>query len=374
MDCEKFDRVVLDLLYEELDELTSAAARRHMEQCTRCRNIGSRLRATREVGVLPMIEAPAGLEARILQAEREANAVLPLRKRLGRAVSIMASYAMRPQLAMAALLLLMIGSSLLFLRARPGQRESVQVTERGVPEREGQSVAIVPMPAASAADDVPSHGAPDRARRKHHAPRHSERAESAPRPAAAPMAAADQAARGDKNQAGLENTTGAAGDAGDGQSAYDRAMAAYRAGRYAEAQRRFEDVAQTGGEKAPTAALYAALAQRSSSGCRTAAARFDSVSSRYSGTGVGNEASWQAADCYRSIGDNERARRHYTALLSVSGYSDRARAALDSLGSGSGGGTAVASRHTAAAKAAAPPPAKAKKAAPPPMNADEPTK
>ncbi len=372
MDCEKFDRVVLDLLYEELDELTSAAARRHMEHCTRCRNIGSRLRATREVGVLPMIEAPAGLEARILQAEREANAVLPLRKRLGRAVSIMASYAMRPQLAMAALLLLMIGSSLLFLRARPGQRESVQVTERGVPEREGQSVAIVPMPAASAADDVPSHGAPDRARRKHHAPRHGERAESAPAAAPAPMA--DRAAQGEKKQAEPEGTAGAASDAGDEQSAYDRAMAAYRAGRYAEAQRRFEDVAQAGGEKAPTAALYAALAARSSSGCRTAAARFDSVSSRYGGTGVGNEASWQAADCYRSMGDNERARRHYTALLSVSGYSDRARAALDSLGPGSGGGTAVASRRAAAAKAAAPPAAKAKKAAPPPMKADEPTK
>ncbi len=39
MDCEKFDRVVLDLLYEELDELTAAAARRHMEHCARCRGI-----------------------------------------------------------------------------------------------------------------------------------------------------------------------------------------------------------------------------------------------------------------------------------------------------------------------------------------------
>ncbi len=368
MDCEKFDRVVLDLLYEELDELTSAAAKRHMEHCTRCRNIGSRLRATREVGVLPMIEAPAGLEARILQAERDANAELPLGKRLGRAVSIMASYAMRPQLAMAALLLLMIGSSLLFLRARPGERESVQVTERGVPEREQQSVALVPVPgAASAAEAVPSHGAQDRARRKHRTSQHHE-ALAAAEPA--PADTLDQAAQAGKK---AESTTGSAGDAGD--SPYDRAMSAYRAGRYAEAERRFEDVAQAGGDKAASAALYSALAARSSSGCRTAAARFDEVSSRYSGSGVGNEATWQAADCYRSMGDNDRARRHYTALLTTSGYSERAQAALDSLDSAGGGGAAVASRHAAAApKAAAPPPpVKAKKAAPPPTNADKPT-
>ncbi len=369
MDCEKFDRVVLDLLYEELDELTSAAARRHMEHCTRCSSIGSRLRATREVGVLPMIEAPAGLEDRILQAERGANADLPLRKRLGRAVSIMASYAMRPQLAMAALLLLMIGSSLLFLRARPGARESVQVTERGVPEREGQSVAIVPMPAASGADDVPSHGAPDRARGKHHASRHEEHpAAAAEAPAAVAQLDQEQAAK--KQAPEATAASGSATDAGD--SAYDRAMAAYRAGRYAEAQRRFDDVAQAGGDKAASAALYAALATRSSSGCRTAAARFDEVSSRYSGTSVANEASWQAADCYRSMGDSARARRHYTALLSVTGYSARAQAALDSLNSTVGGsGAGVASRRAAHA---APAPAKAKAAKPAPVQADEPTK
>ena len=47
------------------------------------------------------------------------NAKLPLSKKLGRGVSILAVYAMRPQLA-TTLLLLMIGLSLFFLRARPG--------------------------------------------------------------------------------------------------------------------------------------------------------------------------------------------------------------------------------------------------------------
>ena len=111
MDCERFDRVVLDLLYEELDELTAAAARRHVEQCVRCRGILAGLRATREVATLPLVDAPAGLEHSILEAERRARESLPLRRRLGRGVSVLAGYAMRPQLAMAALLLLAIGSS-----------------------------------------------------------------------------------------------------------------------------------------------------------------------------------------------------------------------------------------------------------------------
>ncbi|HEY3666599.1 MAG TPA: zf-HC2 domain-containing protein, partial [Polyangiaceae bacterium] len=145
MDCEKFDRIVLDLLYEELDELTQAAAKRHMEHCTRCKGIGAGLRATREVGVLPLVDTPQGLELRILEAERQATQLLPLGKRLGRGVSLLAGYAMRPQLSMAALLMLMIGSSLFFLRAQPGDREHVLVTERGVPESDNEPLtAVVP--------------------------------------------------------------------------------------------------------------------------------------------------------------------------------------------------------------------------------------
>ena len=41
MDCEKFDEHVIDALYGELDELTAAALRRHVESCSRCAAIGS---------------------------------------------------------------------------------------------------------------------------------------------------------------------------------------------------------------------------------------------------------------------------------------------------------------------------------------------
>jgi len=119
VDCEKYDKISLDLLYDELDELTRAAAMRHVEQCHRCRAIHSELRATRSVGVLPLVEPPQGFEQRVILAEQRERANLPLGQKLGRAISVLAGYAMRPQLAMAALLLLMIGSSLLFLNAGP---------------------------------------------------------------------------------------------------------------------------------------------------------------------------------------------------------------------------------------------------------------
>lgn len=335
MDCERFDRIALDLLYDELDELSSAAAKRHVEHCARCRDIHSEMRATRAVGVLPTLEPPADLEARILEAEHAVHAQLPLRKRVGRGVSILAGYAMRPQLAMAALLLLMLGTSLLLLRARPGDRGNVQVTERGVPESEGESVAIVPVPEKVATDTAAqAHGV--MMDRKREAPA------AEPEFAEAPAAAAETE-RSDKN------ASGAAEDAG-GDGTYERAMAAYRAQRYADAVREFDQVAAAGGPQAPSAALFSAQAVRKSSGCSQAAPRFEAVSSRFRGGGIGHEATWQAADCYRALGRTDDARRAYTQLLDVAGYGQRAQLALASLETG---GEMLAAKRAAAAPAAA---------------------
>ncbi|MEB2311558.1 MAG: hypothetical protein OZ921_03670 [Sorangiineae bacterium] len=362
MDCEKFDRIVLDLLYDELDELTRAAAKRHVEQCARCRAIVAGLRATREVGVLPLDAPPATLAARILEAERQATAVLPLRKRFGRAVSILASYTMRPQLAMAALLLLMIGSSLLLVKTRPGARESVQVTERGVPESEREPVAIVPLPRTDGED---SHGAPleeKRARRE----RGSAASEEAREPEAEdrqPSASAGAARDTIEPSASPDG----AEDAGPG--AYEAAMAAYRTGRYAEATRSFDAIAAAGGSEAGSAALYAARSLRNSAGCGAAAARFDDVGSRYRGSAIGDEATWLAADCYRTLGQLERARRNYQLLLANGSYTDRARRALDTLDGRSDDATAARASERprpAAAAAAAAKPAPAGPAAPAP--------
>lgn len=349
MDCEKFDRVVLDLLYEELDELTSAAAKRHMEHCARCRDIGSGLRATRQIGILPLVEAPTGLEERILEAEQNARTHLPARQRFGRAVSVMAGYAMRPQLAMAALLLLMIGSSLVFLRARPGERDHVRVTERGVPESEAESVAVVPIPEKARAGESSDHGAPSE---EHEARRERGGASPSPEePAAAGAAKAD-----DKPMDSVATAEGNASDGGSGDAVFDQAMSDFRSGRYGEAQKNFDVVATAGGGNAPTAALFAARSVRSDSGCSAAAPRFENVSTKNRGSNVGNEAAWQAADCYRALGQIEDARRNYKLLVGVAGYAERAELALNEIDQ---------DRVAAKAPAASPSPAKAKAAAKP---------
>ncbi|MEZ4371678.1 MAG: zf-HC2 domain-containing protein [Polyangiaceae bacterium] len=333
MDCEKFDRIVLDLLYEELDELTQAAAKRHMDQCSRCRPIATELRATREVGVLPMVEPPDELEQRILAAERTARKTLPFGQRVGRAVSVLAGYAMRPQLAMAALLLLLIGSSLLLLRAKPGETENISVTERGVPETEGPGVAILP---AAPADEAPV-ASPEPARVASRG--------AADAPTEAPGAAAEGKAE--------EQAADKSKDTGD--DTFSLAMNEYRNGNWVAAQAGFDRVETQGGSNAAQAALFSAQAVRNASGCTSAGPRFETVTVRYPGTAITNDARWQAADCFRSTGQLEKARKHYQALVGQPGYDDRARKALAQMDEAT---PRVASKAAAA-------PAKAKPAAKP---------
>ena len=140
MDCEKFETAMIDELYDELDELTSAAAKRHVAGCARCAALYSGLRATRRVmasaGGIPMVEVPSTLEDRILAATREAQKVVPFRRRFASAISAAGSWAMRPQTQMAAVFLLMIGGSVVFLkggRNAASSRAPMTVTEQGAP-------------------------------------------------------------------------------------------------------------------------------------------------------------------------------------------------------------------------------------------------
>ena len=118
-----------------------------MEQSGRAKALYTELRATREVGALARSSSLRMISrnADSRRPEKLARAGRPIRQRLGAFVSIVASYTMRPQLGMAAVLLLMVGSSLLLLRVKPGAPSAVQVTERGVPESDKESVAV-PVP------------------------------------------------------------------------------------------------------------------------------------------------------------------------------------------------------------------------------------
>lgn len=331
MDCEKFDKVALEMLYDELDELTSAAAKRHMDHCSRCGSMGARLRATREVGVLPILAPPVGLEERILRLERQARQGLPLRQRVGRGISVLAGYAMRPQAAMAALLVLMLGSSFLFLRSKPGDADSVHVTERGVREAD-ESIAIVPLPEPQAAPAAAPRPAPEAKK------------------VTSPVRAAEPGAAAEEQSPALE--------AKAGNDAYDQAMSAYRRGDYAAAEEQFQTIADHGGEQAPAAYLYAAHAARNSAGCDVAAPKFDAVNSKFPGSNVAQEGIWQAATCYRTLGLLDVARARYQLLLDVPAYADRAQHALLRLNPPPA--EVVASRRAPAAAAKEPVKARAK--------------
>jgi hypothetical protein len=383
MDCEKFESAMMDELYGDLDELTSAAAKRHVAGCARCAALFGGLRATRRVAVLPRVEVPVGLEERILAAAREAQKVVPIRRRASHVLSVAGSWSMRPQTAMVALFLVMIGSSVLFLRGRsaraPAASAEVTVTEQGAPAPVPQS-AVAAAPMTSSADPSGVVTAPG-----------SYAALPAAAPTARPLDVKPSAtamasiawADDERRAAGKEKSPppsfepnapmaspagGGAGAppaalAGPGQGAegtsFDAALQNYRAGRYDDAARAFDSLAA--GDT--NADLWGARAVREAKGCRNALARFDRVARRAAGTAAGWDALLEGALCYRNIGEFDNARVRLKELLKVDSHRDRAQAELDRINqiaqqggeiAPASGAARPAARKAAAAPAAAP--------------------
>ena len=407
MDCEAFEAAMMGELYGELDEVSSAAVKRHASGCARCTALLDGLRATRRLAVLPTVDVPAGLTERILATAAQITPVVPMRRRAARALSVAGTWAMRPQSAMAAVFMVMLGTSLLLLRGRssraPAESE-VTVTEHGTPAPAFPTPVVQapagepppsPMAMASASPSPGPGGAAAPA-----APRAEAKMAAAPPP---PMFAqnADQplddlrpakAAEKGRDQQGTGFVSGAGG-AGAGFAApppavaapaaapapqtpapvsayasraevaqpvspFDAAVRLYESGRFDEATRAFEALA---GQDV-NADLYAARSIREGKGCRPAVARFDRVAQRATGSPPGWDALLEGAICYRSMGDFPNARVRLTPLLSVDSHKDRARAELDRLGDVQSGGSAGAG----AAKAARPrAPAAAAPASPP---------
>lgn len=322
MDCERFDKNSMDLLYGELDELSAAATMRHLHHCTRCRGLWGHLRTTRELSELPLESPPVELFNRIIEAEQQAHSSLPLRERFSRTVSVLAGYAMRPQLAMAALLVLMIGSSLIFVRAQPSGKhtEEMLVVERGMPSGDGAK-------ALASNKSLMFGGDPDGPSR---------------------LRAGDD--EDPENLELVKPQKSASDEEAEKQQrkAYGEAMAAYQHGRYAEAERLFSEVASAGGQQAASAALHEGHAARNGSGCQRAAAIYDAVAARKTSGTISSEAAWHAASCYRAMGQIDRAIAHYRNLTRSGAFSERAQKALAELRPASDPAA------KAAAKAAAP--------------------
>jgi hypothetical protein len=353
MDCERFEATMIDELYGELDELTSAAAKRHAAGCARCAELFAGLRATRRVARLPVADAPDDLEDRILSAARDAQKIVPFKQRLARAVSGAGSWAMRPQTAMAALFLVMIGTSALFLRGRRSKAPStaaVTITDRGAPAQSPTPVAAQPTTVDAPAEPN-AHGAPkgtpltalaasdgDLARAGDDKKRDSTLAPKAESEAKGYGARPDDDAPGLLPQAAAAPPpspapTGALGGprAGGGGASSNvdttNAMAAYNAGRYDDATRLFDATAP--GDTASE--LWAARSTREGHGCRAAVARFDKAAARAAGTTVGYDAKLEAGVCYRQLGNYAAATQRLNDLLTVPTHAARARAELDKM-------------------------------------------
>jgi hypothetical protein len=389
MDCEKFESAMMDELYGELDEVTSAAVKRHAAGCTRCAALLDGLRATRRLAALPTMDLPEGLEARILSLTQETTVVVPLRRRVARGISLAGAWAMRPQTAMAAVFLVMIGTSVLFLRGRPMKDAAsvsapVTVTEEGSPALEPNATAWVAASAGPAAgpagsmttlfppvghDDPFGHALPKsvtalRDKDKEDDEQATRGALPPPPAAAAPVDAplAGGVAGGGGAVAG--DLARAQGSEKKAPSAFDSAVQAFQAGHFDDAARGFDALAP----KNPTAELWAARSVRDGKGCRAALQRFDQAAQSAAGTPTGWDALLEGARCYRAVGQPNQARTRLSALLNVDSHKDAARKELDILDQQAAGQGAVrmapARAAEAPAAAPAPPPAKAAPSSP----------
>ncbi len=395
MNCEKCEPLLLDELYEELDEVTSAAVQRHVAGCTSCAASLEGLRSTRSAVSLPLEPLPAGLEDRILASAAEATKVVSIQSRTSRAVAWAGRWAMRPQTAMAAVFLLMIGTSAFVLRSRaPGApQEGVSVTVQGSP---APAASVASAAEESNLDDKAAHGAVVPAAPPAAAmPVATATASAVAAPEALALNSKDERAKkaatldddalggigagrsGGPSNAGVPGGAPASPAAGKADPAprdgFSSAMADYNARRFQQATQKFEGEAQTGDKNA---ALWAARSSREGSGCAAAVARFDRVAAQSKGTAVGRNATLEAARCYRVLGNYAAARQRLAELegtdLALAAKDEKtkvdtvARATDEPSTRGSAPAAAAAAAPAAPRKAAAPAAPRRAEAAPKP--------
>ncbi len=419
MNCESFDQLLLDELYDELDEVTHAAAKRHAAECSKCASNLNAYRAVRHQLSAMLEEPPVDLEAAIFAKldlpavastpateQRPIENVVPPRRHSGW-VSRAGRWAMRPQTAMAALFMLMVGSSALLLRSRAARKSGSD--EIGAPSPRNEPEAIVASPTRGG-DGFSSKAKTGELGRKpavsqqqaatdeESAPSKDQKAVTGPNDlvaknldpslAATPKSASlkPEGYRADA-PAALQApvnlpppmASGASGVAADlqddrgGSSGglgnlratkenessgnFSKGMDAYKNRQYGEAAKKFDADANAN----PQAALWAARSVRNSpAGCAGAVRRYDAVIMRAPGTPAANDAALESAQCLRSMGAHDAADARLRKLVDTPSYAERARTELARSPARSSG-VGKAGAH-ASPKSAAPAPAEADRA------------
>ena len=390
MDCEKLDEMAIDLVYDELEPSAAAEAEQHLVDCLRCSALVERLRAgQRGAAALQLESPPLLLEARILEAAGKARRPIPWPRRLSRAISTAGAYAMRPQVAMAAVLVMMVGMSALLLHGRNGEGvRRTRVTDEGTPvatmQQEAQGAPAViggsggesafrPPAERSAAhaekakeakgdeggaadgeladkpgglaqglagddlDETASPSASAATGKKLGAPGgpaddialKDKSAENLPKSAATAEGAAMAKGAPPAPAAmptGTASPTTATATGGASAPSFDDAMKAYGEGRFAAAAKGF-DASFAAGARASSSLLYAARSYRAQGSSAPAMSRFARVLSDYPSSADAPYAAVEGGEYSRDLGDVATAR---TLLEKARGYAvTKSRAEAD---------------------------------------------
>ena len=350
MDCEQVKDQMLDELYGELGGAAQEALAEHRRTCAACEEEWQVLAAGKKFAALSEPTAPPGLEDRILAAalaEFDAHAVEPVPasapvakpSAVGNVISLAGRWAMRPQARMAAVFLLMFGSSALLLRRGDGNRDaarSMAVSEEGAPGAAAAPVAMAP--AREGASEKVFGGAIGESV---HGPTRGAGGVAPPAPAApaaAPLSLNDsdevQRARADQ---GAPPTA----EAKKSESAErDVALASARKGDCATALPMLD-----GRSGDADASLAAARCVKQMNGCSSAVSRFEQLAATARDPQVNAEATLEAGLCQRQLGFLDAALKRFQALALVPSHAARANQEIET--------TKAALRRRAADSAAA---------------------
>jgi TolA-binding protein len=407
MDCAKLDEMAIDLVYDELDARAAADAEQHLLGCTRCRALVDRLRAGKKGAESLVLESPSSLlESRIVEAATKAartRAPLPWPRRFARAISTAGAYAMRPQVAMAAVVVVMVGMSIVLLRGGVTNPHRTKVTEEGTPVASVEKNAdddqgalanleeqqpkqekapaggagamaqstpsAVPAPAEAAKDEgkddeLDHDGIAELEKEKKLADKTETIAgESAGDGAGADLPPQDGKAKG-KAAAGpgapppppaATATTAPAPKTG-GKSAepssptFDAAMDAYVKANYADAAKGF-DASAAAGTRPSMSTLYAARSFRAMGSCAQALPRFKKVLSTWPASAEVPWAALEGGECARALGDDATAKTLFEQAKGYPATKARAESNLASM-QGPAAGTKPPSSYASPKKSA----------------------
>jgi hypothetical protein len=319
MDCEKYEPLLLDRLYDELDEVTNAALDRHVAGCARCAAAWGEMVATRRAVALPALDIPPGLEERILHATRSTE---PEPSRGVQILSIAGRWAMRPQSAMAAVFLLMVGMSAFLVRNRPmsAPTSGVSVTVNGTPAEQTAASTSEPLDNRLAEG---AHGEPPAAPRATVPPA----ASAPPSPPMAIAMATDTSTQGGSIGSKSLSPSFAPAPA-PGSNSEESAKRAALGGAPARTEANGEASDSVKDTSKEQAMLAAADSLRQRQGCKAALPRFRAIAAQVPGTWVGNEATLRAARCQAELGNVDEARQSITGLASSDTHRNAATQAL----------------------------------------------